>query len=150
MALNFDKQNERVIEWSNRTATALKGEGNALGIQHISRSPNKTSSLGKIKDRQRYRDGIITSIGFSFPRTLIYPHKGAGKGIGGDKGSRWTDKYGISRETNPASLGKIGTGSRVEKPWFNQVMEGATGVDELATIVAEETGDAIVNNILIR
>ncbi len=150
MKIDFDQQNTRVIGWADKTESGLKGKTSALGITHRSNSPSPSSSVAKIKNKVTYRSGIIEIVSFKFPRSLIWPHKGAGKGMGGSSGSVWYDKLGIRHSTDPDSLGKMGTGSRQEKPWFNSVMEEPTGVDELATIVAEESGDAIVDNLLIK
>ena len=150
MAINFDKQNERVLDWAQRTEGGLKGRSSALGISHRGNSPSQGSSVAKIKYRVKRRGEIIEVVSFKFPRTLIWTHKGAGKGRGGTTGSVWYDNLGIRRETDPDSLGKMGSGGRVAKPWFNETMEAAQGVDELATIVAEESGDAIINNLLIK
>jgi hypothetical protein len=148
--INFDKQNDRVLEWTNRSTGALKGRSNALGIRHRANSPSPSSSVAAIKGSAKYASGIIDRVSFKFRRSLIWPHKGAGKGMGGVQGSSWKDKLGITHHTNPESLGKMATGNRVAKQWFNGVMDAPTGVDELATIVAEESGDAIVENILIK
>jgi hypothetical protein len=43
----------------------------------------------------------------------------------------------------------MGTGGRKAKPWFTQVIESSAGVDELATIAAEEIGSAITNKLFI-
>ena len=150
MKIDFDKQNERVLDWASKTVPALKGSANALGIIHRSNSNSPGPSLEKVKHRTKEIGGIIEVVSFRFPRSLIWPHKGAGKGMGGLQGSSWYDRLGIRHTTDPDSLGKMGSGSRPEKPWFNAVMDAPTGVDELATIVAEESGDAIVNNILIK
>lgn len=150
MKIDFDQQNTRVIGWADKTESGLKGKTSALGITHRSNSPSSGSSVAKIKNKVTYRSGIIEIVSFKFPRSLVWPHKGAGKGMGGSQGSVWYDKLGIKHSTDPDSLGKMGTGSRTAKPWFNDVMEAPTGVDELATIVAEESGDAIVNNILLK
>lgn len=150
MAINFDKQNNRVLDWMIRTENALKGSSNALGISHRANSPSPGSSVAKIKAREKRRGDIIEVLSFKFPRTLIWTHKGAGKGRGGITGSVWYDNLGIRHRTNPDSLGKMGTGGRQAKPWFNNTLEAPTGVEELATIVAEESGDAIVNNLLIK
>lgn len=150
MAINFDKQNERVEAWALRTEAGLKGSSSALGISHRANSPSSGSSVSKIKARTKKRGDIIEVISFKFPRTLIWTHKGAGKGRGGLQGSVWYDNLGIKHTTDPDSLGKMGTGGRVAKPWFNNTIEASTGVDELATIVAEESGDAIINNLLIK
>lgn len=150
MAINFEKQNQRVEDWASRTEASLKGHSTALGITHRSNSPSPGSSVAKIRARTKRRGDIVEVISFKFPRSLIWPHKGAGKGRGGTLGSVWYDALGIRHTTDPESLGKMGTGGRVAKPWFNNTMEAASGVDELATIVAEESGDAIVNNLLIK
>ena|SRR5687768_13364843 len=150
MKIDFDKQNERVIGWTGKTENDLKGKTNALGIKHRSNSPSPGPSANKIKSGVKYRSGIIEIVSFKFPRSLVWPHKGAGKGMGGSKGSVWYDKLGIKHKTDPRSFGKMGTGNRTAKPWFNSVMEAPAGVDELATIVAEESGDSIVNNILLK
>ena len=86
----------------------------------------------------------------SFPRTLIYTHKGAGKGRGGTKGSRWTDKYGNKKTTNPKSFGKMATGGRVAKPFINDALEAPDGVDKLATIAAENLGDVLAGSLFIK
>lgn len=150
MPINFDKQNERVLDWASKMESGLKGHSAALGITHRANSPSPGSSVDKIKHRERYRTGVVEVISFKFPRSLIWPHKGAGKGRGGLLGSVWYDKLGIRRTTNPKSLGSMGTGGRMAKPWFNDTIEGSGGVEELANIVAEESGDAIVNNLLIK
>lgn len=150
MAINFDKQNERVINWAKQTSTAMKITGNALGIRHRQNSPSTGSSIDRIADRVGYKGSIIERVSFKFPRTLIWTHKGAGKGRGGLLGSTWYDKYGLKHTTNPNSLGKMDTGGRKAKPFFNDVIESPAGVDELAQIVAEESGDAIINKLLIK
>jgi hypothetical protein len=148
--INYDKQNDRVTDWSIRTENNLKGRSNALGIKHRSNSPSAGPSVPKIKHRLRQSLGVIDMVSYRFPRQLIWTHKGAGKGMGGTTGSVWYDRLGIKHTTNPESFGKMGTGGRVAKEWLNSVMEAPDGVDELATIVAEESANGIVNNILIK
>lgn len=148
--INFDKTNERIKNWGVTRAQKLKSTATSLGIQHREGSPSPSSSIAKISSRLRMREGLVSAVVFRFPRSLIWVHKGAGKGMGGSKGSRWINKYGNTRSTDPDSFGKMGTGSRKPKPWFNLVMDAPDGVDNLATIVAEETGDAIVNNLFIK
>jgi len=80
------------------------------------------------------KDGDVRSVGFSFLREGIYVHKGAGKGMGGLKGSSWLDKYGVRKSTNPESLGKLATGNRKAKPWFDALDKD---LPELGDIVAE-------------
>lgn len=78
-------------------------------------------------------------IGFGFLREGIYIHKGAGRGQGGYQGSKWTDKYGSLKKTNPNSLGKMGRGKRQPIEWFNPVIEKELEV--LSKIVAEYSAD---------
>jgi hypothetical protein len=150
MAASFEKQNQRITDWTNDTVKGLQAAGNAMGIRHRSNSPSPGASLDKLKGRTRYRDGIIDMVAVKFPRTLVWPNKGAGRGFGGAEGSTWVNAMGIRKYTDPDSLGKMGTGSRQAKPFFNNYLDGAQGVERLADIVAEETGDAIINNILIK
>ncbi len=96
------------------------------------------------------KDGGIDQTSIRFPRSLIWTHKGAGKGRAGTSGSKWTDKYGVVKSTRESSKGKMATAGRVAKPFFNDVLDGNAGVEELATIVAEETGDAIINQLFIK
>jgi hypothetical protein len=150
MPINLDRYNERVRNWGHNIVSQMSARAAAHSISHRSNSPSPGSSIYKVKDRYRSRAGAIDQVGIKFPRTLIYTHKGAGKGRGGTKGSRWVDKYGVTRSTNPASKGKMGSGGRTEKPFFNEALEGSAGVEELATIVATETGDAIMNKMFIK
>jgi len=150
MDINLNRYNERVRQWGKGTLQRIKAQASAEGIEHRQNSPSPSSSIAKIKDRYRQRSGAIDQVSIRFPRTLIYPHKGAGKGRGGFKGSSWVDKYGTTHRTNPQSLGKMGTGGRKAKPFFNDVLGGSQGVEELATIVATETGDAIMNQLFIK
>lgn len=121
-----------------------------MGIQHRDNSPSRSSSVEKISAKTKQRNSQINQIGIKLPRILIYVHKGAGKGRGGSKGSKWVDKYGVSKSTNQNSLGKMGTNGRIAKPFINNVLESEKGVDNIATIAAEELGDAIVAKMFIK
>jgi hypothetical protein len=127
----------------------MKTTGAGMNIVHRSNSPSKGDSLAKLKAKEHYDDGSIDRIGFKMNRSLVYTHKGAGKGRGGSKGSSWFDARGNRKTTNPESLGKMATGGRKAKPWFNQFIESPAGVDDLATIAAEEIGSAITNKLFI-
>lgn len=150
MALNLDRYNDRIRMWTRDTINRMQARAGAYAIQHRSDSPSKSASIPKLKDKYRMQDGGINQTSIRFPRQLIWTHKGAGKGRGGTKGSKWTDKYGQTKTTRESSKGKMGTGGRVEKPFFNDVLDAPDGVEELATIVAEETGDAIMNQMFIK
>lgn len=150
MKINLEKYNQSVRNWGKDTITKLKAEGRIFGIVHRENSLSKTASLGKMSDQFREKNGQIERVSIKFPRVLVFTHKGAGKGRGGVKGSRWIDKYGNKKSTNPNSRGKMGTAGRVAKPFFNKVLDSAEGVEALADIAAAQTGDLIVNNMLIK
>ncbi len=58
---------------------------------------------------------------------MVYVHKGVGRGT---------------------PIEKVGTTSRKPKELFNPVIDRR--IDELADIVAEELGAALINNLLIK
>jgi hypothetical protein len=148
--IDFTSFNNKVNAWAKTTEKEFVAVGGYMGIDHRPDSPSQGASLPKIKSSQRYEDGAVNLIRFKFRRSLIWTHKGAGKGRGGTKGSKWTDKYGNQKSTDPKSFGKMGTGGRTAKPFFNSVLNGDRGVNTLADIAAEELGDAIVNNLFIK
>jgi hypothetical protein len=127
----------------------MQATGSQMGISHRANSPSPGDSLAKLKSKVTIKNGVVSVIGFKMNRSLIWTHVGAGKGRGGSSGSSWIDAQGNRKKTNPESLGKMGTQGRTAKPWFNKFMEGPEGLDDLATIVASELGDAIVGKILI-
>lgn len=150
MALNLDRYNERIKSWATDALQGLENTGRGMNIVHREDSPSKGESLAKLKARFHTADGGIDRVGIKLNRSLVWTHKGAGKGRGGSIGSTWLNEKGERKKTNPKSRGKLGTGGRVAKPWFNTFMEGQQGVDELATIVAVETGDSIINQMAIK
>lgn len=150
MPLDLTRYNDRIRDWTRDTINRMQAQANAMDIQHRAGSPSPSASMPKLKDKYRISDGGIDQTSIRFPRSLIWTHKGAGKGRGGTVGSKWTDKYGATKTTNDNSKGKMGTAGRKAKPFFNKVIDGANGVEELATIVAEETGDAIINQMFIK
>lgn len=149
MSLDLNRYNEKVKDWMTDALQEMKSTGSGMNIVHRSNSPSKGDSLAKLRAKEHYDEGVIDRIGFKMNRSLIWTHKGAGKGRGGSVGSSWLDKQGARRKTDPGSFGKMGTGTRVAKPWFTQVIESSAGVDELATIAAEELGSAITNKLFI-
>ena len=150
MALKLDDYNEAVTKWDQDNNQAIKAKASAYGITHRADSPSTSPSVNKLRSKLFTKDGAIARVTKTFPRSLIYPHKGAGKGRGGIQGSRWVDRYNNAKTTNPKSLGKMGTGGRTAKPFINDALEGPDGVDELATIAAVHLGDALVGNLFIK
>lgn len=95
---------------------------------------------GSIEPNIYNKNGEANRIGFSFAREGVYIHKGAGRGQGGFRGgSKWTDKYGKLKKTNPDSFYKMGTGNRRPIRWFDPVIE--KNLPALADIVAEYAAD---------
>jgi hypothetical protein len=127
MNIDFTHANTRISDWAKKRVPELKQQINALGIQHVSRSPSKTASASMLKNTLRKKDGLINRIGYSIPRHMIYVHKGVGRGT---------------------KINQVGTTNRKAKPWYNPVID--KNIDELADIVAEEVGGAVINNLLIK
>jgi hypothetical protein len=150
MILKIDELNSEVQQWGENNALAMQQAGASMGITHRPTSPSKRASLQQINSRLKYDRGLVHVVSFRVPRALIYTHKGAGKGMGGSKGSSWADKYGTTHKTASASLGKAGTGSRQAKPFINNTLSSPTGTDALGDIVVTRLGDAFVNNLLIK
>ncbi len=145
-----DQYNDEVKAWGDNLPSQLRAKGTGYGIAHRSDSPSTGSSLAKLGVGYKQRDGLISIVSIRVNRSLIYTHKGAGKGFGGVKGSRWIDKFGNRKSTNPASKGKAGSGSRREKPFINDTLDGPQGVTKLADIVAENLATNIVNSAIIK
>lgn len=152
MALDAEKYNEAVKQFGAATTGKLKNTGRRLGITHRSNSPSTSESLERIRDRYgNDSSGVINRVSFAnINRSLIYTSVGAGNGIGGRKGSRWIDKNGNRRRTDPESLNKLGTGNRVAKPFIDQTLDGPEGVEKLADIVSEYQADAIIESVYLK
>lgn len=150
MALKLDAYNTRVEEWDRNTDVAIKTNATRHNVVHRPDSPSKGSSVAKFRGKTFKEDGAINKITKTFPRNLIWTHKGAGKGRGGRVGSRWVDLYGAKKSTNPKSFGKMGGSGRVAKEFINEILDGPNGVEELATIAAEEIGSAITGSLFIK
>lgn len=145
-----DQYNEEVKGWGKNLPDLLRSRAGAYGIRHRENSPSDRSSLNSMGVRYKQSDGLISLVTLRVNRSLIYTHKGAGKGRGGNKGSRWIDKYGTQKKTAASSIGKAATAGRREKPFINDVLEGAQGVTKLADIVAENLATTIVNSAIIQ
>ena len=87
----------------------------------------------------------INKVSFGFQRYGVFVMKGAGTGMGGSIGTTWYNARGEKKKTNPQSFGKMGTGSRYEKNWFNPVMEEY--IEELADIIVQDYPELIINRI---
>jgi len=126
----------QVEAWSKKATSALKSSVSALIENDIELSDSIRPNLYSNKY------GEYNRIGFSFKREGIYVHQGAGRGFGGTKGSKWIHK-GVVRTTNPESFGRMGSGGRTEKKWFDPTIKAM--LPELADIVANYCADMAIN-----
>ena len=125
--------NDDIMGWSIDVTRQLRGNVRMLVKQDEELS-------GSIEPNIYNKNGEAARIGFSFAREGVYIHKGAGRGQGGFRGgSKWTDKYGKLKKTNPESFFKMGTGNRRPIKWFDPVIE--KNLPALADIVAEYAAD---------
>ena len=76
--------NASIAEWQRITIGSLRANLQRLGIG----KGELYESLRPTTHKNKY--GEIDRIGFSFARQGIYIHKGAYRGFGGYKGSRWS------------------------------------------------------------
>jgi hypothetical protein len=127
MAIEFEQANTRISDWANARLPELQASIAGQGIKHVKRSPNKKASAKSLKKTVRKRGGLIGAIGYSIPRNMVFVEKGVGRGT---------------------NISQVGNTKRKAKPWYNPVINKS--IEDLADIVAEELGGAIVNNLFIR
>jgi hypothetical protein len=99
----------------------------------------------KVKVKQLL--GVPDSIGYTFPRTGIYPIKGAGRGYGGASGSKWRTSKGETRRTNAGSLGKAGSGPYKVRDWFNKAFDILE--QRLSDVLEEKYGEATIKSLKV-
>ena len=125
--------NDDVTGWSIDITRQLRGN-----VRMMVRRDEELSS--SIEPNIYKKDGEAERIGFSFAREGVYIHKGAGRGQGGFRGgSKWTDRYGKLKKTNPLSFYKMGTGNRKPIRWFDPIID--KNLPALADLVAEYAAD---------
>lgn len=123
--------NEKVIALTAKAVTALQSEQDRLGIKHTN-----VPSLRNIPASYLKKEGLISAVRFKIKRSGVFVEKGAGRGQGGTKGGQWKNKFEQTIRTNPKSLGKMNTGKRKAKEWFNPVIQNY--LEDLAEQVATE------------
>lgn len=137
------KFNDEIIQWAYDATRALESSASFSKSLSDDIRPN-------FKSKDAY--GLINKVGFSFPRHGIYIHKGAGRGYGGWRGSKWEKLVregnrlvgtGIMKTTDPESLGKMDWGNRRARRWFDSVMERE--LPKLDQIVSRYFDTLIVN-----
>jgi hypothetical protein len=133
-----DQYNQDVSGWTRDSTRKLRNEVLRL-VLNIGPGYNNLSGATK-----KYY-GEASRIAFTFPYYMVFVHKGAGRGYGGFKSGKYTTATGGKRNTNQSSMGKIGSGQRQPKPWFNPVIEAA--FPQLSEIVASYHGQKIMLNI---
>lgn len=139
---------EVVAQWEANSEYNKKARAWARKVLAEMRSTSPADRLRsglKYKTRTGGAKQPIRSISFGFDRLGIYIEKGAGRGHGGLKGSKWTGPDGTVRRTNPASLGKMDKGNRSAKPFLQPAID--RNLDELADIAAEFAGDMVVAQV---
>lgn len=135
--------NTDVAKWANETKRKIKLEILRLVL---SIGPGHNQQKVGVK---KYA-GEASRIDFNMPYYMVFVHKGAGRGYGGSKSGLFTSPTG-KRTTNPLSAGKMGTGKRKAKPFFNPIVEAQ--FPELHDIVAIYHGEKVmakIEKILIR
>ena len=140
--------NNGVKAWAEKVAAELRASAQA-SFAH--RDAQLVTALqprlaDSIEPRIRFDKKYMLetrSVGFALARHGVYLHYGAGRGQGGNVGSRWTDRHGQVKRTAESSLGKAGGHPRHAEHWFNGVIE--RHAEELAAIVAEYSLDLTVN-----
>ena len=138
---DIDKVNDLIQTDVKALPNLLRLEQQRLGIEH------GDDGFDKITVSTRKSYGMVNRVSIKFKRTGIYSEKGAGRGYGGKKGSKWKNAKGEIKSTNPRSLGKAGTGNRKAKPWFNPVVEQFA--DQLAEKLADEFVEVTINRLMI-
>jgi hypothetical protein len=150
MPFSSDQYNNRIEAWVKMIRQEIiRGAQGRHDVKHRPDSPSSGPSVPKIRHKLFKQYDIVSRITITYPRELVWTMAGAGKGRGGLKGSRWVDKYGARKSTDPRSLGKAGTGGRIAKPFIQESLDSEIGIDELANIVAEEAGSIMTGEIVL-
>lgn len=119
----LDDINDDIRKWSDDNLADLKAMLVQLNVKHYKRSPNKQSLSEALKQKFRQKFGVIDTISYKMPRSAIFLHKGVSKG------------HPIS---NP----------RQAKEWFNPVVD--KNIEKLGDVLAETSGNLVVNNLNIK
>lgn len=140
-----DQFNQDVSKWTRKTKRQLKLE--VIRSTVIYSGHARKDLDAKVR---RYA-GEASKINFAFPFYMAFVHKGAGKGYGGSKTGLFTRTNGSKGTTNPNSMGKMGTGKRRPKPWFNPVVEARfPALEELVAVYHGGKVALNVQRILVR
>lgn len=141
-AFDIQRYNQAVKDWGRDTQGQLRSSINGLGVRATG------TLLRSVNAKFGQRFGQVNYVGLRFARYGVFVEKGASRGHGGAKGSKWRTAQGKLKRTNPKSMGAMGTGGRSARPWFNPVIGDA--VDRLADLVVNFIADASLNTIQIK
>lgn len=143
--METQQYNAEVGTWSRDTNRKVKLEVARLTLKYSGQA------IAQQKAAVKKYGGEASKIIFGYPYYMVFVHKGAGRGYGGSKTGLFTNKAGGKSKTSLSSMGKMGTGKRVAKPFFNPVVENAFPI--LADIIGTYHGDKVfakIQKILIR
>jgi len=132
----LSEYNKDVTSWGQGTRRQLK-----LTVLQLTTRYSGAGEKNQTVKVKKYR-GEAAKIDFGFPVHMVFVHKGAGRGYGGSKTGLFTRSNGSKGKTAESSKGKMGTGKRVAKPWFNPVLEARFPL--LADLVANYHGGKVI------
>lgn len=112
----LNNYNKDVGEWTAQSRRQMKMEVLRMVLNIGPGYENLKSGVGKYA-------GEVSKLSFNFPYYMVFVHKGAGRGYGGNKSGLFTKGDGSKGTTSKTSMGRMGTGRRKPKPWFNPVIE---------------------------
>ena len=142
MPTDIEAYNEEIRKWSKASTEDIRRALIGIGAR------KSGLIIKELRSRIALKFGTVNRVTFQFPRHLVFIEKGASKGYGGRKGSRWNSADGETRKTDPRSLGRMGTGARPARPTFNPTMERQMLV--LVGIMQRHYADAAAKGILIK
>jgi len=119
--------NEKIILWADKNLQSIKTEIDALGIKHSPKSPSPAASKNSITKKVRSRNGQVDKISYGMPRSMVFVHKGVGKGT---------------------PISKVRQTTRIAKRWFDNPT--SRNFPDLQQIVAENDATYVVNNLSIK
>ena len=140
--------NAAVQKFAQELVQQLKQQIRSLNIQHQTYSTSNKPMINIVGARTRQQQGTVNRISISMPRHAIFVHVGAGKGRGGAKGSTWVNNKGERKTTNPNSIGKMNTGNRTAKEWYNPIIDRE--LPKLQAIVGKQYGTMVINALKIK
>ena len=126
----LESARQRADDWAKETEVVMESHLSGHG------DSGKLMNSLRYKISQYQRASVALRITFTFVRHGAFLEKGARRGYGGTIGSTFNNnKAGITKRTNPNSLGKMGTGASPAVPWTKPALDKQ--LPELADMVGE-------------